>query len=149
VSFRTRREGRHLFMSYVHPLDAAVSKRVGNPIQAVSNNSVDALDSGRFQRLDYLVCNELAHHYPFARGQNITISVITPWAGWTVIPPISAEPKGPDISKLYIRPTCISGSCPLQRSTYHAKSVLDVPASITGHLRSVAVWLRVEMESWD
>ncbi len=36
-----------------------------------------------------------------ARGQNITVSVITPWAGWTVIPPISAEPEGPDISKLY------------------------------------------------
>ena len=36
-----------------------------------------------------------------AIGQNITVSVVTPWAGWTVVPAISAEPEGPDISKLY------------------------------------------------
>ena len=52
------RESRHFFMPDMHPLDLALAAdRVGEPIQAVADDAIDALDAGRRESLGELICD--------------------------------------------------------------------------------------------
>jgi hypothetical protein len=46
---------------------------------------------------------------PAVRGANTTVRVVTPCAGWTVMPPMSAEPDGPDNNTAYA--ACSKAGC--------------------------------------
>ena len=52
------RESRHLLMPDMHPVDLLLpADRIGDPVQAVADDAVDALDAGRRERLCELICN--------------------------------------------------------------------------------------------
>jgi hypothetical protein len=53
-----RREGGDLFMPHVNPLDRALAADcIGDTVETVADDAEYALDAGRYQGLDKLICH--------------------------------------------------------------------------------------------
>ena len=62
MGFRAGGEGRDLFMPDVNPLDLSLAaNRIGEAVQAVTDNAVDALDPCCGKRFGELICNCACH----------------------------------------------------------------------------------------
>ena len=58
LRFGARRKSGYFLMPDMDPFDLALlANRVGNSVQPVANDAVDALDAGRGERLRELFCN--------------------------------------------------------------------------------------------
>jgi hypothetical protein len=65
VGFRTGGKRRNFLMPNMHPLDLMMlPDSVGNTVQGISTDPVDALDSGRNERLDDNFCRNGGHVTP-------------------------------------------------------------------------------------
>jgi hypothetical protein len=62
MRFGARREGGHLFVPDVHPLDvSATANDVGQAIEAIADDPEDALHSGRYQGIYELIRDASSH----------------------------------------------------------------------------------------
>ena len=60
-----RGEGRDLLMPHMQPFNAAgAAQRIGEAVQAVADDAIDALDPGCGENLDHLVGDGAGHTRP-------------------------------------------------------------------------------------
>jgi hypothetical protein len=64
MRFRGRCEGCHLLVPHMDPFNvAATAYDISEPVQAVTNDAIDALNTCGNQRLNELICDGLRHVY--------------------------------------------------------------------------------------
>src|SRR5258708_18430279 len=58
MRFRASREGRHLLMAHMHPLDLRLTTNgIGQAVETVANNAINSFDACCRESLSKLVCN--------------------------------------------------------------------------------------------
>jgi len=77
MGVRAGGERGDLLVPDMQPLNAAMAaQRIGEAIEAVAHDSVDALDTGGGEGFDHLVCNSACHDILLKIGCMVSMAIV-------------------------------------------------------------------------